>query len=416
MRTSSIINSSATGRPRLVCFVNGIFGEGVGGGDIYFYFMARAALEAGYPIHFFGGHAFKNYLEKQNLPVNLTLTDSSPGNLGDVGTLPGQFRLLRDFGRRLQGTLPGLNEVKPDDIAYAVSDYWFDTIPLIRCRARAKILYLGMTAPTFGQILLRRRDDITFVRLPSFYYWMSQQLSLRWFRHCHGGIVTYSHPQIRDYALKLGYRESDLWYVPNGSDVATADRVPEQPKTFDLAWTGRVHPQKGIDDLLATLAWLKQQLPDFRAVIIGKSRDKLEPMIRQIGLQENVFFSGLVSEEEKFRLLKGSRVFVMPSHYESWGIVVAEALVSGVPVVAYRLACYPPVFGDFVRYVPPLDRKQFQRAVEEEIRNQRAGQNYLAAMNRAELKQRLSWQTAQAKFREVLAHIQGINDLSLQSG
>jgi glycosyltransferase involved in cell wall biosynthesis len=301
-----------------------------------------------------------------------------------------------------------LNEVKPDDIAYTISDYWFDTIPLIRCRARAKIMYLGMTAPTFGQILFRRRADVTSLRLPSLYYWMSQQLSLRWFRRCHGGIVTYSHPQIREYALKFGYQESDLWYVPNGSDVAIADGVPEQPKKFDLAWTGRVHPQKGIDDLLATLVWLKQRLPDFRAVIIGKSRDKLEPVIRAAGLGENVFFSGLVSETEKFRLLKSSRVFVIPSHYESWGIVVGEALVSGVPVVGYRLACYPPVFGDFVRYVPPFDPEQLQRMVEEEIRNQRAGRNYLARMDLADLKQRLSWRTAQQNFCKVLGHVQGL--------
>ncbi|HUA38933.1 MAG TPA: glycosyltransferase [Candidatus Sulfopaludibacter sp.] len=406
MNAPPTANPSATRRPRLICFVNGIFGEGFGGGDVYFYFMARTALEAGYPIHFFGGHAFKNYLEKQNLPVNLTLTDSSPGRLGDVGTLPGQFHLLRDFARRLRGTLRGLNEVKAGDIAYTASDYWFDTIPLIRCRARAKILYLGMTAPTLGQILFRRREDIASVRLPSLYYWMSQQLSLRRFRRCPSGIVTYSHPQIREYALRFGYRESDLWYVPNGSNVVTADRVPEQPKKFDLAWTGRVHPQKGIADLLVTLAWLKQQLPDFRAVIIGQSRDKLEPLLRKDSLHENVFFSGLVSEEEKFRLLKSSRVFAMPSHYESWGIVVAEALVAGVPVVAYKLACYPPVFGDFVRYVSPFDGGQFQRALEEEIRNQRAGRNnYFASMNLADLKQRLSWETAQQKFREVLAHV-----------
>jgi glycosyltransferase involved in cell wall biosynthesis len=409
VNTSSPINTAATtGHPRLVCFGNGIFGEGVGGGDVYFYYMARAAEEAGYPIHFFGGHAFRNYLEKQNLPLNLTLTDSGPGNLGDVNTLSGQFRLLRDFGRRLRATLPQLNEVKPDDIAYTISDYWFDTIPLMRCRARAKIMYLGMTAPTFGQILFRRRADVTSLRLPSLYYWMSQQLSLRWFRRYQNGIITYSHPQIREYALKFGYQESDLWYVPNGSDVAIADGVPEQPKIFDLAWTGRVHPQKGIDDLLATLVWLKQRLPDFRAVIIGKSRDKLEPVIRAASLGENVFFSGLVSETEKFRLLKSSRVFVIPSHYESWGIVVGEALVSGVPVVGYRLACYPPVFGDFVRYVPPFDQEQLQRMVEEEIRNQRAGRNYLARMDLADLKQRLSWRTAQQNFCKVLGHIQGL--------
>jgi glycosyltransferase involved in cell wall biosynthesis len=398
-------NFVAAKRPRLVCFVNGIFGDGIGGGDVYFNFIARAALDAGYPLHFFGGHALKSYLEKNNLPLNLTLTDNAPGNLGDVSSLTGQFRLLWDFRRRLSGTKQRLDEVRSDDIAYAMSDYWFDTIPLIRCRAREKILYLGMIAPTFGQVVFKGRADVTTTRLASLYYWMSQQLSLRWFRRCPGGIVTYSHPEMRDYLLKFGYEESNLCYVPNGSDAVTADRVPEQPKKFDLAWIGRVHPQKGIDDLLATFGWLKQRLPDFRAVIIGKSKDALEPMVRQAGLTDNVTFSGLVSEEEKFRLLKSSRLLAMPSHYESWGIVVGEALVSGVPVVAYKLDCYPPVFGDGVRYVKPFDCEEFKRAVEDEIRNQRAGRNYLAAMDCEKLKRRLSWTTAQESFVEAMASI-----------
>ncbi|MGB7767568.1 MAG: glycosyltransferase [Verrucomicrobiia bacterium] len=386
--------------------MNGIFGEGIGGGDIYFYFMARAALDAGYPIHFFGGHAFQHYLKKQSLPLSLTLTDSSPGNLGDVGTLSGQFRLLWDFGRRVRGTLPRLGEIKPDDIAYAASDYWFDTIPLIRCRARTKILYLGMTAPTFGQIVFRHRADVTSVRLPSLYYWMSQQFSLRWFRRCRGGMITYSHPKIRDRLKQFGYAESDLWYVPNGSDVAAADRVPPQPKQFDVAWMGRVHPQKGIDDLLATLAWLKQQLPDFRAVIIGKSRDQLEPVIGRMGLQENVTFSGLVSEEEKFRLLKRSRVFVMPSRYESWGIVIGEALACGVPVVAYELDAYRPVFGNLPHYVKPFEIETFKPAVAAEIKASRAGTTRLDAALLARFKRENSWGTAETRFLDALRELE----------
>lgn len=392
-------------RPRLLCFFNGVFTHGIGGGDTYFHFMMRAAVDAGYPIRIFGGHALKGNLEREGLPLDMTLTDSRPGNLGDVSSLSGQFRLLWDFRGRFRRTFPLLDEIKPDDLAYAGSDYWFDVIPLIRCKARSKIIYLGMIAPTLGQVLLKGRADVTTVRLPSLYYWMSQQLSLRWFRRCRGGVVTYSHPEMRDYLLKLGYDESALWYVPNGSDTVTADKVPEQRKQFDVAWMGRVHPQKGIDDLLTTLSWLKRQLPDFRAVIIGKSKDALEPMVRQLGLSENVTFSGLVSEEEKFRLLKSSRVFVMPSRYESWGIVVGEALVSGVPVVAYKLSCYPPVFGDFVRYVTPFDCEQFKRVVEEEVRNQRAGQNYMAGMDWKGLKQRLSWNAAQECFCGLLARL-----------
>ncbi|MGO8765416.1 MAG: glycosyltransferase family 4 protein [Limisphaerales bacterium] len=389
-------------RPRLVCFVNDIYDESMAGGDVYFYFTATAAIDAGHPIHFFGGHALQKYLERWRLPKNYTLTDSGMAQLGDVAKLSGQFRLLRDFGRRMFGTFPKFNEISPDDIAYAMSDFWFDTIPLIRCPARRKILYVGMMAPTFSQVLFRKRADVTSLRLSSFYFWLSQQLSLRWFRRCQGGIVTYSHPEIKEYLLSFGYRESSLWYVPNGSDAVTADRIPAQPKQFDVAWTGRVHPQKGVEDLLSTFAWLKQQLPDYKAIVIGNSKKWLEPVIQQMGLAENVAFSGLVSEEEKFRLLKSSRLFLMPSKYESWGIVVGEAIVSGVPVLAYRLDCYPAVFGEFVRYVPPFDCEAFKRAAEDEVRRQRAGRNYMASLDWPAMKEKLSWRTAQKNFRSLL--------------
>jgi len=386
----------------MVCFVNDIYDESMAGGDVYFYFTASAAINVGHPIHFFGGCALQKYLERWRLPKNFTLTDSGPGKLGDVSKLSGQVRLLLDFARRMFGTFPHLKAIKPDDIAYAMSDFWFDAIPMIRCPARRKILYVGMMAPTFKQVLFKTRADVTSTRLNSLYFWLSQQLSLRWFRRCPGGIVTYSHPEIKDYLLKFGYRESSLWYVPNGSDAVTAARIPEQPKQYDVAWTGRVHPQKGIDDLLATFTWLKQQLPDFKAIVIGNSKKWLEPVIQQMGLKDNVAFSGLVSEDEKFRLLKASRLFLMPSKYESWGIVVGEAIVSGVPVLAYKLDCYPAVFGDFVRYVPCFDCDAFKRAAEDEVRKQRAGQNYMAALDWPAKRDQLSWQTAQRNFQALL--------------
>ena len=391
--------------PRLVCFVNDIYDQSMAGGDVYFYFTASAAIQAGHPVHFFGGHALKDYLERWKLPKNHTITDSGPGKLGDFSTLPGQFRLFWDFTRRFWGTLRRLKEVKPDDLAYVLSDYWFDAIPLTLCRAKAKILYVGMMAPTLMEVLFKRRADVTSIRLPAFYFWLSQQLSLRWFRHCQNGFVTYGHPEIRDYLLKFGYQPSQLWPALNGSNAETADQVPTQPKQFDVVWVGRVHPQKGIDDLLETFVWIRKQLPDFKALIIGNAKKKLEPVVQAMGLADCVTFSGMVSETDKFRLLKSSRLFLMPSHYESWGIVVGEALVSGVPVLAYKLDCYPAVFGQAVRYVTPFDREAFKQAAEDEIRRQRAGQNYLQALDWTALKNRLSWSATQKDFCHLLSHI-----------
>lgn len=387
---------------RLVCFVNGIYSRQIGGGDIYFSHVAHAALQGGYDLHFYGGHALKAYLEAQKLPLNLTLTDSGMADLGDVSSLRGQLRLLFDFRRRFAATLRQLDKVGPDDIAYAMSDYWFDSIPLLRCRARWRIMYLGMMAPTLKEVITQGRADVTRSRLASFYYWASQQYSLRRFSRCARKRFSYGHPNMRSYLRGFGYEEDELVYVANGMDVDIADRVADPPKQYDLVWTGRVHPQKGIEDLLAALAWLAQNLPGFKAVIIGKSREQLASRVQELGLAGCVTFAGLVSEEEKFRLLKASRVFAMPSRYESWGIVVGEALAAGIPVVAYDLECYRPVFGDFVRYVQAFDRGAFARVLAREIESMRAGHNYLDSLDLTGLKTGLSWRTSRQAFRRLL--------------
>jgi len=399
---------SPAAHPRLVCFVNGIYTQHIAGGDIYLTHIIRGVVAAGYPVHFFGGHALEWFLKNQNLPLNLTLTDRRIGQFGDASSISGQAKMFVDYGRRLFGTLRRLKEVRREDITFVVSDFWWDAIPLLLSRSTRKILYLGMMAPSLKEIIFRTRADVPASRVASLHYWFAQQLALRCFRFFKKGFVTYGHPEMREYLLRFGYRVSQLTSVPNAIDVATVDRVPAQAKQFDIAWTGRVHAQKGIDDLLATLKWLGERLPDFRAVIIGKSKETLEPIIRDMGLAANVTFSGLVSEEEKFRLLKASRVFVMPSHYESWGIVVGEAVAAGTAVVAYELQCYPSVFGDFVRYVKPFDMDAFKQATEEELRNQRAGKNYLAGMDLEKLKHSLSWQASQQAFCGLLAEVEKV--------
>jgi len=87
------------------------------------------------------------------------------------------------------------------------------------------------------------------------------------------------------------------------------DAVPAQPRVYDAVWIGRVHRQKGIDDLLNTLAHLAQCVPHFKCIFIGNLRESMGPMIAARGLERHVEFSGFVSEEEKIRLFKRAGYF-----------------------------------------------------------------------------------------------------------
>lgn len=377
---------------------NTMYSRILSGGDVHTLMMAEGALRNRHPVHFFAGHGLKLQLEERKLPVALTLTDDGLLPVEKWDSFTGQLTLLYDYTRRVRGSFRELHRITPEDCVYLNTDFWWDVLPGIRSRAKRKLMILGMDSPTLGEVLAASRADVKPVRLPSLHYWASQQLGLRLFRRCERKRLFYVHPDQKARLLRMGYRDEELVYISNGVDVARADAIPAQRKEYDVVWTGRVHAQKGIEDLLGTLVHLAREVPDFRAILIGKVKERLEPRIRELGLERHVTFSGYVSEDEKFRLLKCSRLFLMPSRYESWGIVVGEALACEIPVLAYRLDCYPAVFGELVRYVPCFDAERYRSEAGRLVRELRGGQNYLEPAKLRQFKGENSWAAAQEKF------------------
>jgi glycosyltransferase involved in cell wall biosynthesis len=392
---------------RLHFITNGVFSTSIAGGDIHFLKLAEGAAKYGYELNFFGGHALQQVIRKHNLPGTVTLTDDAMMPKTDAGALGGQVKLFRDFHGRYRRTMAALEVIGPDDLVYAVSDYWFDVLPVVRSEARRKMMVLHMEAPRLAEIATRSRPDVDAMRAASVHYWGSQEYSLRRFCRCSPKHIFYLHPAMNARLKKLGVREDEMTYVSYGLETSLNESVPAPPREYDAVWIGRVHRQKGIDDLLATLEFLRDRLENFSAVFIGNVRDALLPEIQKRNLNDNVTFSGFVSETEKIRLFKASRLFLMPSRHEGSPRVIGESIIAGTPVVAYDIPNYRPVFGEFVRYVPPFDLQAFQGAAEDEIRKMRRGENYLERLDLTEFMRANSWETTQAKFLAAVERLRG---------
>jgi glycosyltransferase involved in cell wall biosynthesis len=398
---------------RTIHFIaNCVYGKHLAGGDIHFFEMARAAAEAGYKVNFFGGHALQHHIEAQDLTASITLTESTQKEGINAGSLGGQVALFCDYYNRYRGTLQRLDQIRPEDAVYATTDYWFDVLPVVRSSATAKMMIWHMQAPNFGQIVRRGRADVDAARVASLHYWWSQNRALREFARVAPKRLLYVHPLMKDQLLKRGYRENEIRYISFGVDPDPPMSGEPAPKKYDVVWIGRVHRQKGIDDLLQTLSSLAQEVPDFRALIIGKVKEDLEPEIRKRDLNASVEFSGFVSEEEKFRLFRSSRVYLMPSRFEGSPRVIGEALICGLPVVAYDVPTYRPVFGEFIRYVPCYDVAAFKFETKELVEQARAGTNYLDKLDLNAFKKQCSWATARETFLGALTSLQGTSGRS----
>ena len=106
-----------------------------------------------------------------------------------------------------------------------------------------------------------------------------------------------------------------------------------------LLYMSRIDPKKGLDLLIPALETLLDQGLDFHFVLAGANpqdpdyEQQITTQIQASRLGKHSTITGFVRGEMKLALLQDADLFVLPSYYENFGIAVAEAMVTGTPVV-----------------------------------------------------------------------------------
>jgi len=91
---------------------------------------------------------------------------------------------------------------------------------------------------------------------------------------------------------------------------------------------------KGLDDILFTLARLKTQNCEFKLIVAGKGNiKKYEKMAKKAQISEQVIFTGQLSKDKLNRLYQASDLYMMLSKFDTFGMVVLEAMAAGLPVI-----------------------------------------------------------------------------------
>lgn len=128
-----------------------------------------------------------------------------------------------------------------------------------------------------------------------------------------------------------------------------------------LLFVGRLAAVKGLPMLLESLSNLKATMPNISLTVVGDGPDRtlLESLTAELGLQKHVTFVGYKSQAEVRQYLQETDVFTLPSFAEGVPVVLMEAMMSGVPVVATQIAGVSELVEDGVSgfLVPPSDVK-----------------------------------------------------------
>lgn len=133
--------------------------------------------------------------------------------------------------------------------------------------------------------------------------------------------------------LANGVPENAIKIIPNGVNIEEHDRIKaSKSKKPRIIYLGRLFWSKNVDDL--TVAFSKLNL-DTELFIVGEGpeRKNLENLVKKLGVEEKVVFTGFVDNKRMIELLKSSWVLVLPSSTEGFGIAVIEAWASRTAVI-----------------------------------------------------------------------------------
>jgi len=126
------------------------------------------------------------------------------------------------------------------------------------------------------------------------------------------------------------------------------DPPTHDKKIWDALFVGRMAPEKGIYDLLHIWRKVVNEIPEAKLAAAGK---RVQPYynrwlneLKRMKLQQNVFHLGELKRGELIKTYYSSKIFIFPSRIEGAGIVIAEAMAAGLPVVARRLPTYEHIY------------------------------------------------------------------------
>jgi glycosyltransferase involved in cell wall biosynthesis len=274
-----------------------------------------------------------------------------------------RFGVVTGYMIRLFQSLSILKNTRAPSIVFSSSDFLMDFFPswLLNRRFRGSRLACAV------YLLAPSPFTVKYARsVRGFAYFFSQRIALGFMKLCADRVYVLNEND-KEFLVRMGLR-AKVKVIRGGVDLeAIRETKPSPSGNYDACFIGRIHEQKGVDDLIEIWKLVCNARRQSKLAIIGWGEERrvahLKTRISDQGLSDNIDFLGFLDSAEKIATLKASKILVFPSLRESWGLVVCEAIAAEVPVVSYDLNVLKANFPAGLTTVPLGDKIGFSRAI-----------------------------------------------------
>jgi glycosyltransferase involved in cell wall biosynthesis len=206
--------------------------------------------------------------------------------------------------------------------------------------------------------------------------------------------------------------------VPNGVDCPDLEQAPARSILEDdfpilrgrrwVAFLSRLHPKKGLDVLLhAWVSCVGHESAGRVLVLAGPDltgyRERVESMVRHMGLSESVVLTGELEGEAKSALLAHAELFVLPSYSENFGLVVAEAMSWARPVITTTATPWTDLPGAGAGWCVPPEAGPLAAAMREAFSISSDRLDAMGLAGRRLVESRFRWKDAAVRLADVCA-------------
>ena len=260
------------------------------------------------------GMDWKNKCQSQEiLPPNYKLFSTIPG-LGRMGISPKMRRYI-DW------------EANSQDIIHFHSIWLMPAVYASRAARRHSIPFVISPHGTLDDWAFRSGS-----RLKPFFWKFLQRPALE-SAACFHATAESEYKNIRSH----GFRQP-VAVIPNGVDLRPPCRMLN-PKVKTLLFLSRIHPKKGVANLLHAWAIVQGLFPNWQLQIVGPCEggylNKINALASQLKL-DRIDFTGEQTGANKWAAFARADLFVLPTHSENFGVCVAEALAAAVPTIVSK--------------------------------------------------------------------------------
>jgi len=172
-----------------------------------------------------------------------------------------------------------------------------------------------------------------------------------------------------------------------------------------LLFLSKIQPRKGLDLLINIWAELYKEYDDWHLVIAGfgdeKYVQKLQNKIKSVDIDSYVTFTGPLHDSIKDSAYSAADLFILPSYNENFGIVVAEALVSGCPVITTHSTPWEDLNTHNCGWWVKTDHTEIKKSLKEALSLSDTERSKMGLNGQLLISKKHSWTNIMPMYREL---------------